>query len=250
MDFVRLDKELSLHCMHLPSHNKVLAALPPAEYARILPHLELTEWKLGAKVCTGGSCAPYQYFPITGIAGLMRPEVNCRFSEVAVTGNDGVVGMDLFWASDSPECRAVVVIAGHAYRLEAATLSSEFTVDSPLQQSLMRYTQSMIAQIARTAACNRRHAPEERVCRWLLNCLDRTSWPTLRTTPGAIAGSLALDVAEVAAILQYLEGKAIVTVHPEQVLVDDRLRLEARACECHALIHVDAMRWIPYGIAA
>ncbi len=235
---------------HSPSHNKFLAALPSVEYERILPHLEFAKWKLGEKLCTGGSCAPYQYFPVTGIAGLIRPEVNCRFSEVAVTGNDGVVGMDLLWVGDTPECRTEVVSAGHAYRLDAATLAREFMFDSALQQSQLRYTQSMIAQIARTAACNRRHAPEERACRWLLSCLDRTPWPELWTTDRVIAGSQALEVAEVTAILQGLEGRRIVTVHPEQVLVHDRLRLEARACECHALIHADAMRWIPYGIAA
>ena len=235
---------------HFPSQNRFLAALPPAEYRRLLPHLKLSEWSRGMTLCTGGLRAPFMYFPVTGIAALIRRADNCRFSEVAVTGNDGVVGIDLIMAGENSHCRAEVLSEGHAYRIDSDTLAREFMVDSPLQQALLNYTQSLILQIARNAACNRRHLLEERLCRWLLTCLDRTLAPQLRIPQRVIASSMAAAAEDVAEALLHLELKAIITVHSDHVAINDRLRLEARACECYVLINAEAMRWMPCGMAA
>ncbi len=233
-----------------PVHNKLLAALPLSEYRQLVPHLDLVEWRVGTTICNGGGPPPFLYFPATGIAGLIRPAPECRFTEVAVTGNDGAVGLDLLLAGDAALCRVDVLGAGFAYRLGADTLAREFSIASMLQQLIIQYTQSMITQIALTASCNRRHALEERICRWLLICAHRGASLELWTNPGIIARSMEATPEEVDCVLRHLEQKSILVTYRDRLRIHDRLRLEARACECHVRIQSDAMRWRQSGIAA
>ena len=153
--------------------NHLLAALPPDVYERLLPHLELVPLELGASVYEAGGKQAYVYFPTDSIVSLLYVMKDGASAEIAVVGNEGLVGISLFMGGETTPSRAVVQSAGRAYRLRAKLLKAEFEFGGALQHLLLRYTQALITQMAQTAVCNRHHSIEQQLCRWLLLSADR-----------------------------------------------------------------------------
>jgi len=156
-----------------PKQNQILAALPAEEYARLLPNLELIQLPLGTVLYEPGVEMDYVYFPITGIISLLYVMQNGASAEIALTGNEGLVGVSLFMGGESTTSRAVAQNAGASYRLKADILRREFALGGPLQYLALRYTQALMTQMTQTAACNRHHTLDQQLCRWLLLSLDR-----------------------------------------------------------------------------
>src|SRR5687768_16757628 len=170
--------------------NRLLAALPPDVSERLRPHLQLVPLELGAPVYEAGGKQPYVYFPTDAIVSLLYVMKDGASAEIAVVGNEGLVGISLFMGGDTTPSRAVVQSAGHAYRLKAKTMLSEFEFGGPLQHLLLRYTQALITQMTQTAVCNRHHAVEQQLCRWLLLSMDRLPTNVLKMTQDLIANML------------------------------------------------------------
>jgi len=221
---------------HTPKQNHLLAALPAADYERLLPNLELVRLELGSALYESGSRQEHVYFPTASIVSLLYVMENGASAEIAIVGNEGVVGISLFMGGETTPSRAVVQSAGHAYRLKASILKKEFERGGQLQYLLLRYTQSLITQMAQTAVCNRHHAVEQQLCRWLLLSLDRLPSNELTMTQELIANMLgvrregvteAAGKLQTAGLIQYTRGK---------ITVLDRPQLEERVCECYAVV--------------
>ena len=156
-----------------PKRNQLLAALPEAEWTRWLPQLEVVELPLGQVLYESGNTLSHVYFPTTAIVSLLYVMENGASAEIAVVGNEGVVGISLFMGGESTPSRAVVQSAGLGYRLRAQLIKDEFNRAGPVLHLLLRYTQALITQMAQTAVCNRHHSLDQQLCRWLLLSLDR-----------------------------------------------------------------------------
>jgi CRP-like cAMP-binding protein len=194
-----------MHSPPTPKQNRLLATLPDDDYARLLPDLELISMPLGRVVYESGGHLGYLYFPTTSIVSLLYVTESGASAEIAITGNEGLVGISLFMGGESTPSRAVVQSAGNAYRLKAGVLKKEFALGGPLQQLALRFTQALITQMAQTAVCNRHHALDQQLCRWLLLSLDRLETNELRMTQELIANMLGVrreGVTEAAGHLQ------------------------------------------------
>src|ERR1035437_9803370 len=164
---------IAMSSPHTPKQNHLLAALPEADYARLVPDLELIPMPLGCAVYESGGRMSYLYFPTTSIVSLLYVMESGASAEIAVTGNEGLVGISLFMGGESTPSRAVVQSGGNGYRLNATALKREFSTGGHLQHLALRYTQALITQMAQTAVCNRHHSVDQKLCRWLLLSLDR-----------------------------------------------------------------------------
>jgi CRP-like cAMP-binding protein len=177
--------------------NHLLAALPAADYERLRPHLELAALPLGLALYESGSEQGYAYFPTTSIVSLLNVTQDGSSAEIAVVGQEGVVGIAPFLGGETTTSCAVVQSAGYAYRLRASVMKEEFHRGGPLQRLLLRYTQALITQMAQTAVCSRRHAVEQRLCRSLLSSLDRLPSNEVNTTQRLISSMLPLLATEI-----------------------------------------------------
>ncbi len=158
---------------HAPKQNHLLAALPAEDYARLLPDLELIPMPLGWAVYESGGHMGYVYFPTTSIVSLLYVMEDGASAEIAITGNEGLVGISLFMGGETTPSRAVVQSAGNGYRLKAQLLKRRIRAFGPVMHLPLRYTQALITQMAQTAVCNRHHSLDQQLCRWLLLSLDR-----------------------------------------------------------------------------
>jgi CRP-like cAMP-binding protein len=234
---------------HSPKQNHLLAALPAEEYGRVLPHLELVSMPLGWAVYEAGGPQGYVYFPTTSIVSLLYVMQNGASAEIAVTGNDGLVGIALFMGGESTASRAVVQSAGYGYRFKAAALKTEFVLGGPLQHLALRYTQALITQMAQTAVCNRHHALEQQLCRWLLLSLDRLSSNKLEMTQELIANMLGVRREGVTEAAGKLQDAGVIKYVRGRITVLDRAQLEARVCECYGVVKTEMDRLLPDVIA-
>jgi CRP-like cAMP-binding protein len=175
---------------HDPRQNHLLAALPAEECARLFPHLELVPMPLGDAVCEPGVAMRHVYFPTTSIVSLLYVMEDGASAEIAVVGNEGIVGVSLFMGGETTTSRAVVQSAGHAYRLTGQLLKDAFFLAGPIQRLLLRYTQALLTQMSQTAVCNRHHSVNQQLCRWLLLSLDRLPSNELTMTQELIANML------------------------------------------------------------
>ena len=175
----------------------MLAALPAEDFGRIAPHLQSVSLPLGWVLYESGARMDHVYFPTQGIVSLVTDMENGASAAIALTGNEGVIGISLFMGGESTLNRAIVQNTGHAYRLKAALLKKEFERGGELQHLLLRYTQALITQMAQTAVCNRHHALEQQLCRWLLLSLDRLPSTELQMTQELIANMLEIGRAHV-----------------------------------------------------
>jgi CRP-like cAMP-binding protein len=227
---------------HASRQNHLLAALPAADYERLLPHLEQVPLVLGWALYESGSRQEYVYFPTNSIVSLLYVLEDGASAEIAVVGNEGVVGIALFMGGETTPSRAVVQSAGHAYRLKVSLLKVEFERGGPLQYFLLRYTQALITQMAQTAVCNRHHAVEQQLCRWLLLSLDRLPSNELTMTQELIANMLGVRREGVTEAAGRLQAAGLIHYSRGKITVLDRPQLEARVCECYAVVKRESDR--------
>jgi CRP-like cAMP-binding protein len=229
----------------LPRQNQLLAALPDADFQRLLPHLEPVPLELGRPLYESGSHQGYVYFPTSSIVSLLYVMVDGASAEIAIVGNEGLVGIALFMGGESTPSRAVVQSAGHGYRLRAGALKAEFGRGGELQHLLLRYTQALITQMAQTAVCNRHHSVEQQLCRWLLLSLDRLRSNELSMTQELIANMLGVRREGVTEAAGKLQAQGLIHYSRGRITALDRPKLEARACECYAVVKREYDRLLP-----
>jgi CRP-like cAMP-binding protein len=216
-------------------HNQLLAALPAAEWARWNAHIELAELSAHQVLCPAGKCPEYAYFPTTAIVSLMYLTQEGSSAEVAVVGNDGVAGMSLFLGADVATSEVVVQSAGYALRVGAQFVKSEMERSNALGKVVLRYAQSVLAQIAQTAVCNRYHSIDQQLCRRLLLGLDRLPTDELDMTHELAANLLGVRREGVTHAAHKLQLAGLISYHRGHIVVLDRPRLEKRTCECYAI---------------
>jgi len=233
---------------HTPRQNHLLAALPEADYARLQPDLELVEMPLGWAVYESGGHMSYVYFSTTSIVSLLYVMVDGASAEIAIAGNEGLVGISLFMGGESTPSRAVVQSAGHGYRLRASVLKREFALGGNMQHLALRYTQALITQMAQTAVCNRHHALDQQLCRWLLLTLDRLQGEELVMTQELIANMLGVRREGVTEAAGQLQKDGLIQYSRGHIKVLDRAGLEKRVCECYAVVKKEYDRLLPYRI--
>ena len=233
---------------HSPKQNHILAALPAEDYARLLPDLELIPMPLGWAVYESGGHMSYLYFPTTSLVSLLYVMEDGASAEIAITGNEGLVGISLFMGGESTPSRAVVQSAGNGYRLRAGVLKREFALGGELQHLALRYTQALITQMAQTAVCNRHHALDKQLCRWLLLSIDRLEGDELKMTQELIANMLGVRREGVTESARKLQGEGLIAYSRGHIKVLDRAALEKRVCECYAVVKREYDRLLPYKI--
>jgi len=219
-----------------PQQNHLLAALPAAEFDRLAPELELVPMALGEALYESGGHLQHVYFPTTSIVSLLYVMENGASAEIAIVGNEGILGVSLFMGGETTPNRAVVQSAGHGYRLKAQLLKQEFRRAGPVMDLLLRYTQALITQMAQTAACNRHHSIDQQLCRWLLLSLDRLSTRELTMTQELIANMLGVRREGVTEAAGKLQRAGIIRYSRGHITVLDRDRLERDVCECYAVV--------------
>lgn len=219
-----------------PMQNHLLAALPAAEFERLSPHLESIPMPLGEVLYESGAQLRHVYFPTTSIVSLLYVLEDGASAEIAVVGNEGILGISLFMGGDSTPSRAVVQSAGHGYRLKAELLKQEFNRAGPVLRLLLRYTQALITQMTQTAVCNRHHSIEQQLCRWLLLSLDRLSSDSLTMTQELIANMLGVRREGVTEAAGNLQRAGLIRYSRGRIEVLDRVGLEKTVCECYAVV--------------
>lgn len=231
---------------HAPQQNHLLAALPKTEFERLEPRLKLVPLSLGEVLYEPGSRLRHVYFPINSIVSLLYMMVDGASAEIAVVGNEGIIGISLFMGGETTPSRAVVQSAGHAYRLPGQLLKEEFTRGAAMQHLLLRYTQALITQMAQTAVCNRHHSVDQQLCRWLLLSLDRLSSNELVMTQELIANMLGVRREGVTEAAGKLQAVGLIHYSRGRITVLDRAGLEARTCECYSVVKKESDRLLPY----
>ena len=234
-----------MHDIQEPRDNHLLAALPAEEYARLAPNLELVTMPLGHVLYESGSELRNVYFPTTAIVSLLYVMLDGASAEIAVVGNDGLIGVALFMGGETMPNRAVVQSAGHAYRLKGQLLKAEFHRSDGLQNLLLRYTQALLTQMAQTAVCNRHHSLDQQLCRWLLLSLDRLPSDELDMTQELIANMLGVRREGVTEAAGKLQKSGLIKYSRGHITVLDRARLETRVCECYAVVRKESERLLP-----
>jgi CRP-like cAMP-binding protein len=219
-----------------PPQNRLLDALPAEEFARLEPRLELVPLPLGQVIYESGSELRHVYFPTDSIISLLYVMEDGASAEIAVVGNEGIIGVALFMGGETMPNRALVQSAGHAYRLKGQLLKDEFNRSGGLQHRLLRYTQALLTQMGQTAVCNRHHTLDQQLCRWLLLSHDRLHSDELVMTQELIANMLGVRREGVTAAAGNLQRAGLITYHRGHITVVDRAGLEARACECYAVV--------------
>lgn len=234
-----------MHNTHEPRHNHLLAALPAEEYERLAPNLEQVPMPLGHVLYESGSELNHVYFPTTSIVSLLYVMLDGASAEIAVVGNEGIIGVALFMGGETMPNRAVVQSAGHAYRLKGYLLKEEFNRSGGLQHLLLRYTQALLTQMAQTAVCNRHHSLDQQLCRWLLLSLDRLPSDELIMTQELIANMLGVRREGVTEAAGNLQKSGLIKYSRGRITVLDRAGLEARVCECYAVVRREFERLLP-----
>src|SRR5471032_1710675 len=221
---------------HSPKQNHLLAALPAGDYARLARDLELIPMPLGWAVYESGGHMGYLYFPTTCIVSLLYVMESGASAEIAITGNEGLVGISLFMGGESTPSRALVQSAGNGYRLKASILKREFALGGKLQYLALRYTQALITQMAQTAVCNRHHSVDQQLCRWLLLSLDRLPSDELVMTQELIANMLGVRREGVTAAAGKLQKAGVIDYARGRIKVLNRPKLEKMSCECYQVV--------------
>lgn len=218
------------------AENRLLASLPADEYERLLPRLEQVSFSLGEVVYEFGGQLDYVYFPTNSIVSLLYTMENGTSAEMGLTGNDGVVGIALFMGGGTMPNRAVVQSAGGALRMKARVLQDEFALGGKFQHLLLRYTQALITQISQTAVCNRLHAVEQQLCRWLLLSHDRVKGDELIMTQELIADMLGVRREGVTVAAGHLHDAGAIRYVRGRITILDRHKLEEIVCECYQVV--------------
>jgi CRP-like cAMP-binding protein len=230
---------------HTPRENRLLAALPLEDYVRLLPKLEPVSLPRGWTVHSPRDREKYLYFLTAGIVSKFQMTESGASTGFAITGSEGVIGVALFLGGESTLSDAVVLSAGYAYRLRADVVKDEFKHGGRLPYLLLRYTQALMEQTGQIAVCNRHHTLEQQLCRWILSCLDRLPSNELTMTQEMIAEMLGVRREGVTEAAGRLQKAGVIHYSRGHIAVLDRPRLEARACECYAVVKEEYARLIP-----
>ncbi|MGZ5050100.1 MAG: Crp/Fnr family transcriptional regulator [Methylobacter sp.] len=235
---------------HSPRQNCLFYGLPADEYNRIFPRLELVQMPLGKVLYESGDELHYAYFPTTCIVSKLYVIESGASAEIAVIGNDGIIGVALLTGGGSMPNRAVVRSAGHAYRLPTRVLMQEFERsggrrNGTLHRLLLRYTQALIVQMSQVAVCNRHHSLNQQLCRWLLLSLDRLPSNELTITQEWIANMLGVRREGVTEAAGKLQKDGLIAYSRGHIKVLDRPGLEERACECYQVVKSESDRLLP-----
>jgi CRP-like cAMP-binding protein len=233
-----------------PVHNGLLAALPPEQWKRWQPHLEYTDMPLSGVLYEPGDTLTHVYFPTTAIVSLLYVMKNGESAEIAVVGNDGVVGISLFLGGWSTSSRALVQSAGGAYRLTAELMKREFDRGGAVLHLFLRYTQALMTQMVQTAACNKHHSLDQQLCRWLLLSLDRLQGAEMIMTGTLIAHMLGVSSATATEAVLRLHAAGLIIYNAGRILVLDRNALEKRSCECYSVVKQEYDRLLTFQLAA
>ena len=229
-----------------PGQNGLLAALPEDVKLRLYPHLEPVSLTLGKVLYESGDALRHVYFPTDSIVSLLYVMESGASAEISVVGNEGLIGIALFMGGESTPSRAVVQSAGRAFRLQGQRLKDEFHRHGEMMLLMLRYTQSLITQMAQTAVCNRHHSIEQQLCRWLLLSLDRLPSNKLTMTQELIANMLGVRREGVTEAAGNLQAKGVIEYARGRITVLDRKKLERLSCECYAVVKKETDRLLPY----
>jgi CRP-like cAMP-binding protein len=225
--------------------NHLLAALAVADRTAWMPQLETVDMPLGTVLYEPGNKLTHVYFPTTSIVSLLYVMENGASAEIAVVGNDGIVGISLFMGGESTPSRTVVQSGGAGLRLKANILMQEFDRAGPVLHLLLRYTQALITQMSQTAVCNRHHSLDQQLCRWLLLSLDRLQGDELIMTQELIANMLGVRREGVTEAALKLQSAGLIRYARGRITVLDRGGLEQRTCECYAVVKKEYDRLLP-----
>ena len=231
-----------------PRDNLLLAVLAQADYDRIAPHLEFAPVALGQVLYESGGRMEHAYFPTNSIVSLLYVMADGASAEIAVVGNDGIVGISIFMGGESTPSRAVVQSGGEGYRVNAKFLLDEFGRYGPTSHLLLRYTQALITQMAQTAVCNRHHTVDQQLCRWLLLSLDRLPSSELRMTQELMSNMLGVRREGVTEAAGKLQAAGLIHYSRGQIKVLDRRGLERRVCECYGVVRRETDRLLPRSV--
>ena len=222
--------------------NALLASLPSAERSRFCDHLELVPLELGQVLYESGQTMTHAYFPTDCVVSLLYVMKNGESAEIAVVGNEGMVGIALFMGGDSTMSRAIVQNAGHAYRLKAEVLRAEFARGNALMRALLMFSSALIAQMVQTAACNRHHSVDQQLCRWMLLSLDRLPTWKISMTAKLIGNMLGVKTEEVSSATDVLREAGLIHYGEGEIIVLDRAAVEKRSCECYGVVKKESDR--------
>lgn len=230
----------------MPSHNRLLSALPPQVFDRLKPDLRLIDMPLGKVIYESGAELEHVYFPTPScIISMLYVMADGASAEIAVVGDEGMVGIALFMGGGTTPSRAVVQSAGQAFQLKGEALVREFERHTGLQILLLRYTQALITQMSQTAVCNRHHSLEQQLCRWLLLSLDRLPSNELTMTQELIANMLGVRREGVTEAAGHLQQRGLIRYSRGRITIVDRPGLEERVCECYAVVKKEYDRLLP-----
>ena len=224
-----------------PNQNRLLAALPPTDYKQLLPHLELVELSLNTTLYKPSRHQSHAYFPITSIASLMSDLSDGTSIEFAMVGNEGMIGTSLFMG-DGPMTtnRAAILCGGQAYRLNKQQFIQKFSQSNSMQYILLRYTQSLISQIAQTAVCNRHHSLDKQLCCLLLLIADRLPSNEINLTQELIANRLGVRREGITESAGRLQKSGLIRYSRGHIFILNRPKLEEKVCECYQNIKNDS----------
>ena len=222
-----------------PILNKILAALPPKEYARLLPHLTAVTLPLGEVLYKTEDRIDYVYFPNSGVVSFVAHMHEGASIEVGLAGREGMVGIPILFGDNVSQNEAIVQIADGAMRMKATVLTEELKRDGELQGLLKRFALALLKQVSQTAACNRNHHIAERLARWLLTCHDRVNGDELRLTQEFIAEMLGTRRSGVSEAAMMLQSSGLIRYSRGHITILDRKGLEEFSCECYATVKVE-----------
>ncbi len=228
-----------------PKENRILAALPATDYERMLPDLEFIPLPLGLTMSESGDHVHYLHFPVAGIVSLIYDLEDGSSSEIALVGNEGMIGISIFMGGESMPSSTVVQSVGYAFRLSRKVMKREFALGGQLQHLSLLYTQALIAQTSQTAVCNQHHSLEQQLCRWLLMSADRLHENKLVITQALIAHLLGVRRESVTAAAGLLQKDGLITYARGLIRITDRPRLEKRVCECYMAVRCEYERLLP-----
>ena len=234
-----------MHQNDSQQQNQLLSALPESDYQRIAEHLDLVFMPLGEVLYESGGELRFVHFPTTCIVSLLYVMENGSSAEIAVVGNEGIIGVALFMGGGTMPNRAVVQSAGFAYRMRGTIMQQEFDLNGPLLRILLRYTQVLITQMAQTAVCNRHHSIDQQLCRWLLLSLDRLATNEITMTQELIGNMLGVRREGVTEAAKKLQQAGLISYSRGHIVVLDRPGLEARVCECYQVVKTESDRLLP-----
>lgn len=243
-------KNRSASEQHRPHQNALLGALSAADCGRLASDLELVPLALGQVLHEAGQAMSHAYFPIDCIVSLLYVMENGESAEIAIVGNDGMIGTALFMGGESTMSRAIVQNAGYAYRLKAQVLKDEFSRGGAFGRLLLMFASALITQMVQTAACNRHHPVDQQLCRWMLLSLDRLPSARLGMTEKLIGNMLGLSIAGVAKATAALQKAGLIHYSAGDITVLDRAGIEKRSCECYAVVKKETDRLLPFSAAA